>query len=222
MRWVTYAPIATNETSGTAPLFDRFRMRAREPVQFYKVVVSNDLAKHAQLPAGNHGVVHGGLPVPLPTLSVILQHVPLRSAEQLAVKALIGSLRYSIRVGRNPLEGYHWDQMSDFIRDADYVLGPDDVFRLACRYATDLREPAPELEQVLESAPRIGRPDDVIEYPQLCKINTVRNFDHFSAALCAELLEHRTARSQVDTRRQAWPRRFEKWRRKIALFLNRP
>lgn len=221
MRWVTYAPVVTSEVPVTAPLFERFRMRAQEPVQFYKVVVSNDLAKRARLPAGNHGVLVDDLPVPLPTLTVILQHAPLRSAEQLVAKALIGSLRYSIRVGRNPLEGYHWDQMSEFIRAADYVLGPHDVFRLACRYATDLSSPAPELEQVIDSAPRIGRFDDVIEYPELCRINPVRNFDHFSAALSAELLEHRTAQSQLEARRQAWPRRFAKWRRKIDMVLNR-
>lgn len=221
MRWVTYAPIVACDEPVTAPLFERFRMRAQEPVQFYKVVVSNDLAKRARLPAGNHGVLVDGLPVPLPTLTVTLQHAPLRSAEQLAAKALIGSLRYSIRVGRNPLEGYHWDQMSEFIRDADYALGPHDVFRLACRYATDLSAPAPELERVIESAPRIGRFDDVIEYPELCRINPVRNFDHFAAALSAELLEHRTAQSQLEARRHAWPRRFAKWRRKINEIFSR-
>lgn len=212
--WATYVPIVQQPPLCAAPLFDGYRMRVKEAAQFYKVVVSNGLAKKVQLAAGNHQVLSAGVVQNVPTLTAILQHVPLRSVEQLMSKALLGSLKNGIKPGRNPLEGFHSDQMAAFIRNANYSLSSQDVFRIACRYATDLNTPAPELEHVLESAPRIGQPDDFFEYPELCRINPIRNFDDFSLAVCVELLNYRSAQ-------QVWPRRFAKWKREAARIFGR-
>ena len=97
-------------------------MRAKEADQYYKVVVSNDLAKRAQLPTGNHCVLLDGVLQAAPTLTAILQHAPLRSAEQLLSKALLASLRNSIRLDRKPLENFHTDQMAKIIRLAGTTI----------------------------------------------------------------------------------------------------
>lgn len=221
MRWVTYAPVAALAEAGPAPLFHRFRMRALEPIQYFKVVLSNDLAKNAQLSVGNHTVVFNGAPMSLPTSTVLLQHVPVRSAEQLSVKALIGSLRNSIRPERTPAESFHWDQMAKVIRDAGYRLSAQDLFSLACRYATDLAVPAPELEQCIEAAARVGRADDVIEYPELCRIIPMRNFDTFARALSAEVLQHRTAKIGQPADRAAWSKWAGKWKYRMGALMKR-
>lgn len=220
--WATYVPIVAQSPLGSAPLFDGFRRRATEADQYYKVVVSNDLAKRAQLPTGNHYILLDGVLQGVPTLTAILQHAPLRSADQLLSKALLGSLRNSIRVDRKPLENFHSDQMAKFIRDANYSLTPQDVFSIACRYATDLSVPAPELERVIESAPRIGRPDDSLDYPDLCQMNPIRSLDDFTMAICAELLSYRSAeqreRAHQEERaqQQTQSRRGAEYLRKIA------
>lgn len=222
MPWATYVPIVTQSSVGAAPLYDGFRMRAKEPDQYYKVVVSNDLAKRAQLPTGNHAVLLGGVVQGVPTLTAMLQHAPLRSAEQLMSKALLGSLRNSIRVDRKPLENFHSDQMAKFIRDANYSLAPQDVFSIACRYATDLSVPAPEVERVIESAPRIGRSDDLIDYPELCQISAIKCIDKFSTAICEELWSYRSAELAERLRQQqAKPGWYRKYQRKIARIFGR-
>jgi glycosyltransferase involved in cell wall biosynthesis len=219
--WVTYVPIEMQSTPRSAPLFDGFRMRAMEVGQYYKVVVSNDLAKRAQLPTGNHCILLDGVAQGVPTLTAILQHAPLRSVEQLMSKALLGSLKNAIRPDRDPLEGFHSDQMAIFIRNANYSLTPKDVFSIACRYATDLSAPAPEFERVVESAPRIGRSDDSLDYPDLCQINPVRSFDEFSMAICAELLNYRTEEQKERAQQQTQPRTGAEYLSKIAKIFGR-
>lgn len=213
--WATYVPIAEQAILGGAPLYEGFRMRMKEADQYYKVVVRNDLAKRAKLPIGNHAVLLDGVVLKVPTMTAILQHVPLRSVEQLMSKALLGSLKNAIRVGRKKGESFHSDQMAKYIRDADYSLTYQDLLNIACRYAADLSAPFSESVAVDELAPRIGRIDDIFEYNELRNINIIKSFDDFSMAICSELLRYRSVQQKRKDIFLKMKRKFYKifWRR---------
>ena len=194
MAWKTYVPIIGRYFHSRAPLYENFRMRVREPRQFYKVVIDGELAKSCEIPVGNHRVLRGGQIVPTAPLSCLVQHAPIRSAEQLIMKTILSSHRLSIKKGRGKTEGFHKDEMTRRIRSSNYRLSDEDVLDIASRYATDL---AVESERVPldESAPRIGTAEDTIQLHELAAINLMKVVDGYLGELCAEI---RNARGITD------------------------
>ena len=190
MAWKTYVPVNGRYFSSRAPLYENFRMRMREPKPFYKVVIDRELAKNCEIPVGNHIVVRGGKMVPPASLSCLVQHAPIRSAEQLVMKSILSSHRLSIKKGRLKTEGFHKDEMTRRIRSSNYRLSDEDVLDIASRYATDLTVES-ERVPVDESAPRIGTADDTIQLPELAALNVMKVVDGYLGELCGEIRKAR-------------------------------
>lgn len=182
MPWSTFVPIDTGYYSSPAPLHDLFRQRAYEPTQFYKAVVTSDLVNAgAVIVEGNHQAGLNGQLLEAVDVDVTVQHVPVRGVEQIVAKALVGSHRLSIKVGRGASEGAHWDAMAQRIRQSHYQITADDLRDIAMMYAADTPSP------VNLDSPRIGNADDRIEMLELSRIHLAARFDKFMEGLCREL-----------------------------------
>jgi glycosyltransferase involved in cell wall biosynthesis len=188
--WVTYVPTGGVYYASNAPLYEVFRKRSKEPEQFYKAIIPNELAKNCMIAEGNHFVSVNGQWVPGTIVSALLQHVPVRSVDQITAKSLIGSRRLSIKVGRGINETVHWDHMAEKIRRSNYQLAQSDMMSMAISYAGDMSQDV-GMSAVDESAPRIGNADDTITYSDLSRINLLQKFDLFAASLCHTIRESR-------------------------------
>lgn len=186
MAWITYVPTGGDYYGSKAPLYEVFRKRSKEPEQFYKVIIPNEPGKSCIIAEGNHFISVNGQWLQGPVITPLLQHVPVRSVEQITAKALIGARRLSIKVGRSKTQTAHWDHMADKIRAADYRLAHSDMLAMAFLYAGDLSQDH-DSTAVDESAPHVGNPDDQILFADLSRINLIKKFDQFAANLCAEI-----------------------------------
>ena len=110
----------------------------------------------------------------------VLQHVPVRSVDQITAKSLIGARRLSIKVGRSKTQTAHWDHMAEKIRAANYRLPHSEMLAMAFLYAGDLSQ-ACDHTAIDETAPRVGTPDDQILFADLSRINILMKFDQFAA-----------------------------------------
>lgn len=177
------------------PSLHSFEMRSNEPTQFFKTAIPNEIAKIATISEGNHFCIVNQQMVAARTLTPILQHAPVRSEDQTIRKALIGSHKLSIKHGRFPGEGFHWDQMADFIRKKNYQLTPTDLHFLGCRYATDLEKSSGTPIQTTKNGPQIGRTSDVTKYTSLTKNKLFMHLDLFAMDLCTEIINLRANHS---------------------------
>jgi hypothetical protein len=138
LRWSTYLPPSAERRTLTHP-FERMPLRlADEPRALRKVVLGRALLAGPDwtLAPGNHGVVRmRGLgqaePVqPLPLDGLRLAHLPIRSAGQLAQKAVLGWLAHRLAFGELALRSnvnQHWRRVTDELAagrtlDADALL----------------------------------------------------------------------------------------------------
>lgn len=186
MKWVNYAPLNNNYYSSESPLFDLFRKRSSEPTQFYKVIIPNKLAKIGSTTMGNHQFLINGNNTSYSLVTPFLQHCPVRSSEQIIAKSIIGSHRFSLKTDRKPGEGFHWDNISEIIRNENYTINDECLKKIALQYATSSDQSSADLCLLLNSE-RIGSENERIELKNLSKINCVRNFDIFSNELCAKI-----------------------------------
>lgn len=192
IKWESFVPISENYyEEGTAPLYDCFRKRSHENPQFYKVIISQEVALSCTVTEGNHFVVSGGQMMEyLPVDSSVLRHVPVRSSEQLVAKALIGNHRLSIKVGRGKAETTHWDDIALIIRNNNYRLAHDDVMKVALEYASDGGNFV-DGQPALEEDDRIGTQEDRICYLDMARVDLNCRFDVFAGSLCREILQLR-------------------------------
>ena len=186
LRWVNYAPLSNGYFCSENPLFHLFRRRSFEPTQFYKVVIPIELAKLGSTTMGNHQFLINGNNPNYSIVSPFLQHCPVRSSEQIIAKSIIGSHRLSLKIDRKSGEGFHWDNISEKIRNNNYVLNDENLLEIALQYATNSETSANGMH-LLHDSERIGSVNEKIELKELSKINCIRNFDLFSNELCAKI-----------------------------------
>ena len=174
--WVTYCPVKMDYFNVSAPLYSSFQARKFEPVQYYKVILGNTFARRCSVAMGNHSAKSRTYKRDTVKLSGIqLQHVPVRSKEQIIRKAILGSHAFSMTKDRKKGEGFHWDVMADLIRKNGYSLSNADFFNLSINYAVpDGNQPS---NDVSDQFPRVGSEDDKIEFTDLAFINLVESFD---------------------------------------------
>ena len=174
--WVTYCPFKMDYFNVSAPLYSSFQARRFEPVQYYKVVLGSAFARRCKVAMGNHSAksrIYKRDTTKL--IGIQLQHVPVRSKEQIIRKAILGSHAFSMKKDRKKGEGFHWDVMADLIRKNGYILSDFDFFNMSINYATESdNQPKNDLS---DNLPRIGSKHDIIEFGELAFINLVESFD---------------------------------------------
>jgi len=193
MAWASYVPSAGDYYGSAAPLYDVFRRRSAEHKPVHKVVIPKEFALTCLIAEGNHYVTIDGQRPPMVTVSPVLQHLPVRSLDQLLAKVLINSQRLLIKEGRGKRESQHWVDMAEKIRRAGYRLSHAEMVEIAWRYGIEPDQEAGVLS-VDEAAPRVGLPTDRIELRELSHINLTKRMDECMTDLCAEIVRLRLAR----------------------------
>ena len=182
--WVTYVPSNGNYFESSAPLWNVFRQRKDEGFQFYKVIIPNEVAKNCVIGEGNHAVLYNEKLLDGILIDALLQHVPVRSIEQITAKALIGSHQLSIKKNRGKYEGIHWDQMSLKIKSSKYKISRLEFLSMALFYAGDINQDFDE-DKIDFNCPLIGNNEDVIVYKNLIEINLIEKLDLYNHQLCS-------------------------------------
>lgn len=183
--WRTFCPVTDDYFATPSPLYANFRMRAVEPMQFAKVVLGNEFAKNCTLTMGNHFARSEGFASRGVALPLAMQHVPVRSSDQLVRKIVLGSHSLALRRGRGPLEGFHWDWMAARIRERGYRLDAAALLDLALRYSSNPTRDVPR--ELLDDGPRVGTASDAIEFPDLARIELAKSFDNYIDTLVKAL-----------------------------------
>lgn len=183
--WRTFCPVGGGYYDAPAPLFTQFRMREKEPLPLHKVALGREFAAGCTLVADNHFAHSVGFRATPVVLPLVMQHVPVRSSDQLVRKILLGEYALSLRAARGPLEGFHWSWMADRIRARGYRLDAAELLDFALRYSAN---PAAEVAHgLLDDGPRVGTADDVMKFPELARIDLVKSFDACLGALVAQV-----------------------------------
>lgn len=186
LRWLTYGPLSASYNQSAAPLHELFRARSHETQQRHKIVITNEVARNCLIGDGNHAVRSNRESEWLdgPVLSIPLQHVPIRSADQIMAKALIGSMTMSIKKWRGAGEARHWDDLTDKLVANGYQLTLDDLTAFVNHYAGP-----PQTGQALydDNGPRVGLKTDRIEFTDMARINLVQKLHQFGQRLCVNI-----------------------------------
>ncbi len=186
--WKTYCPIEKNYFESEAPLYNKFKARRSEINQYYKIIISNKLAKECKIEMGNHDIKHE------PRFGYIkknivpshLIHTPIRSEEQIISKAILGNHAFKLKKDRKPGEGFHWDELAKIIRSMNYSIPSETLSEMAANYAMpQIKSPKNiALTDLIElNSDPIGKKNDSINFPDLAKINLIKNLDEYISYL---------------------------------------
>jgi hypothetical protein len=175
--WRTYCPISDSYYAADAPLFEIFRMRKFEPTIFHKVIIGNEFSKSCVVSEGNHFAVNSLLNFNCQEIPIHIQHVPIRSSEQIINKSIMGSHTLSLKKSRQVGEGFHWDNLADIIRTNEFLVDDKLLLDLAISYAAP--PGAIIVKEFDDLSPRIGLSDDRIVHRELSKINVIKSFDSY-------------------------------------------
>lgn len=142
-----------------------------------KIVAPYGLMEKGEISEGNHLLLIGGASAPLAELpTVFLQHLPVRSADQIMAKSLVGSWRLAIKPGRHPDEGRHWDRMAATVRANGYRAPLELRQRLSYDYPALLDEGAlPDLA----GSPAFEGPALALRYQDLRRSSLARSLDNY-------------------------------------------
>jgi hypothetical protein len=179
--WRTYCPTITSFAPESAPLYSFFKMRKIEPRQYFKVVVGNEYAKTCTVSMGNHLAFNDKYPTEPVNVPIFLQHVPVRSAEQIIRKAILGSHTLASTKSRPPGAASQWEKIADLVRRKNFKLQHEDLLVEALMYAALPGDP--NVTELVDDAPHIGTADDKIEFNDLAKIDLLNSFDQFISSL---------------------------------------
>ena len=175
--WQTYCPVSIDYFDQKAPLFTGFKKRSKEPVIFSKLIIGREYAKKCTISEGNHIAYGEGLEFKPIQMPFSIQHVPVRTVEQIISKAIIGSYQLVVKENRRNGEGFHWDVIAKFIRDKNYLLSIDDLQSLALNYGQESKTDD-ELFVDLD-APSIGTAQDAIDFLDFARPNSLRDLDRY-------------------------------------------
>lgn len=137
--WKTLIPDPSlSESDHPDPIQRMTHCRRVEAPQYHKVVLRLDgsLDPRLVIAQGNHSLLDGkGRPLPSVTLDALpLLHMPLRSANQLLAKGVVGWKANEARLRKNPGEGYQWKHLHDIALSGETV-DSDRVTQEAMDYA---------------------------------------------------------------------------------------
>nr|WP_303623743.1 glycosyltransferase family 2 protein [Shimia sp. CNT1-13L.2] len=169
----TFCPLPLSDCSEGGSWHERFRARSREVRQYYKVVFGRTVGETCRISTGNHDISAECPLGQIPILPFYLQHVPVRSSEQIVRKALLGSSGFALGGRRNPTEGYHWTAMADQARNNGYVFSDTELMLMAQRYSLIDSDLTPSISPSSELEIWGG----ACEYADRAKINLVEALD---------------------------------------------
>jgi hypothetical protein len=183
--WHTYCPINDGYFNSKAPLNEIFRKRLIDPNPYFKVILGNEFAKNGVVAEGNHFAYHETIKSTPVELNLSIQHVPVRSTEQIIQKSLFGSYALSQKKNRFLNEGYHWDIMSDTIRKKNYKLNFEEINKFSLYYAV---EPGIKFDTSLDfDAPKIGLDSDEIIFKDFARPNIIRAYDFLTLSFISKI-----------------------------------
>jgi len=179
--WKTYCPVSNDFYKIQNPLYKNFIARRIEPVQFYKIIISNQFEKNCIISMAYHHAINNlytGKTIKY-KIPLHLKHVPIRSKEQAISKVILGSHAFELKKDRRPGEGFHWDELANKIRMNEYSMTNNLLFNMAMNYAV------PKENWIIHSIENqddamieeIGSEFDLIEYKNLAKIDLLKNLD---------------------------------------------
>ena len=224
--WITYMPTAADDPTQMDPLRRIRHRRAREPVQYYKAVLTAAQLtdERCQVADGNH-LVLGPDEQPLPTVAVdgvALAHFPVRLADQIRAKLCVARMALRVSPNRERGQSAGWEKMYSQMATAKLDTRAGLQAFAASYYADEAVEP------VLDPLPDI--PYDQLSYADMISVDgmgcVVDCFDALACSfaspeladsqrLSAELAKlHRSTswrmtaplRWAITGLRQAWPR----------------
>ncbi len=132
--WVGYVPTASDNRSLINPVERITHRRRKEKPQLVKSTVPGHLVGKARIAPGNHALKGEGAEPAVQIEGLTLAHFPVRSAEQLTSKILIGAWNMRLRTRRARNEGYHWHSLAERLM-AGEVLTDADLQSVALTYA---------------------------------------------------------------------------------------
>jgi glycosyltransferase involved in cell wall biosynthesis len=100
-----------------------------------KMLLRNDLAKNCYVHMGNHDVSSNVMEPSKAFINTKILHIPVRSAEQILSKILIGSYKFMLKKNKTRGEGSHWMSMAETVRNAKLRVDSDMLREFAYNYA---------------------------------------------------------------------------------------
>ncbi len=103
-----FVPLSSDYFAFDTVLWQNFRPRIRETRAYCKVAIPASLALSSRVSMGNHHLLDlSGKKRPFVILDTTIDHVPVRSSEQIVSKAILGSHTFSLKLNRLKHEGFH-------------------------------------------------------------------------------------------------------------------
>lgn len=134
--WVTYLATRSDDKDEPNPLKRITHRRDAEYPQYFKATIPRSMERPVEIAAGSHKI-EGRANRRQSRLK--LAHFPVRSAEQIAAKALIGSWNLQLRVGGRS-EGFQWREIAEKVAQAG-LPSEEEMERISLMYAAKRQAP---------------------------------------------------------------------------------
>jgi hypothetical protein len=192
LAFTTWVPKNNNYDSFKNPLWSNFEKRNYELANQRRVFIPSGIIKDT-VPSRTGHAVHPILPDESLTLNArnicrqhtltcgTIDHVPVRSAEQIMIETLIGSAKLNSKKDRFSYENPHWDVMAEMIIKYDFNVDDFLLRYLALTYGS--LELTDTVNDDVDSEARLGLKTDEIKYEYIYSLNVVR----FYHRLCSYL-----------------------------------
>lgn len=137
LAWSTYVPMPDDDPTEANVLKRMTHRREREDPPVYKITIPANAADGAQVGPGAHRLHRNGVKVFMKlSSSARLAHFPVRSAEQLIGKILIGA--WSVRQRkRRAGEAFHWFDLAERLLKSQ-ALDATELSEIALQYSGNL------------------------------------------------------------------------------------
>ena len=180
LKWSNWVPKGNDFYDYPNPLWSCFERKTVEEAPFSKIAIPSHLAQDTMVSVGNHDAwfmydrnsmdisLHTGRKLTAHTLECgVLDHVPVRSADQILTKTVIGEIALSIKSKRDPHEGYHWRNNYKIIKEYGFDIDDSLVRYLGVNYLSDKGDFTDEVNP----DDHLGLETDVVKYRQLYRFN---------------------------------------------------
>ncbi len=194
LNWSHWVPRGDIYYNYTNPLWSAFDRKKQETDVFPKVIVSNNIARDCIIEMGNHhalinyrettnGLDMKRVPEQLLTCGT-LDHVPVRSSHQILGKAICGAGALSLKTNRNNHEGYHWDTITNLIKENNFTIDNLLIRYIALAYVS---RPNAFVEDDVDSTVHIGKETDIIQYRNLSIVSEHRVLYNYTVRLANQI-----------------------------------